>query len=124
MIRYNGTVDFYRVTSTGYANKKISVETACVDALFLSNIGFTHGSSQDAINSDALVYPDPEDDFILDNMNKMQGLFVLAPFCDVSDEDNWYKVTSVVINRHHLLDNSIDNIECQLKKTRRPVNVS
>lgn len=124
MIRYNGTVTFYRVESNGYSNSKISVGYWCVDALFLSNIGFAQGNNQEATTSDALVYPNPEDEFILDNMNKLEGLYVLAPFCDVEDEDNWYKVTRAVINRKHLLDNDIDNIECSLKKTRRPINVS
>jgi hypothetical protein len=123
-LHYQDTATFVKVGSSGYANDKAVVEQEDVPVIFLQGTGFVHQNSQDAVTSDAIVYPDPSSQFVQDNWNRLEGMYLLAPLFGVDSDDGWYKITNVLVNRDHLLGNQIDNIECQLKKTRRIANVS
>lgn len=116
-ITYFDTATFYKVSKGGYGNHLItgSDDVAC---LFLQNKGFNHTSNQDFINADAICYPDPESDFLINNNYNLQGMYFLAPNC-LSTSDNWYLITSVTINRDILIENQIGNIELTLKKTAK-----
>jgi hypothetical protein len=45
-------------------------------------------------------------------------MYILAPLFGVDDPNGWFKIVDVTINRDHLLNNVIDNVELKLKKTR------
>lgn len=124
MIPYHDTATFVRVESTGYGNDKIAVGQDDVAVTFLQNTGFSHGQFRDGITSDAICYPDPDSEFIANNGNRLEGMYVLAPMFDVDNDQGWYKITSVNVNRDHLLGNRVDNIECLLTKSVRVPNVS
>ena len=117
-INYYDTVTFYKVTSNGYGSKLIesSDDVAC---LFLQNTGFGHSNNQDFINADAICYPDPENIFLVDNHFRLEGMYVLAPMFDANNDDGWYKITAVTVNKDILLQNMVGNIELALKKTAK-----
>lgn len=123
-LNYQDTTTFISVQSTGYANNKTPIEQVAVPSIFLQGTGFQHQNQQDAATSDAIVYPDPTNAFIVDHWNRLEGMYVLAPLFGADSDDGWYKVVQVNVNRDHLLENKIDNIECLLKKTRKVPNVS
>lgn len=117
-LKYNDTGTFYRVTSEGYANTKIAESFEDVPIIFLQNTGFLHSRSQDAVTSDAICYVDPANEFISDNYNRLEGMYLKAAMFGATDAISWFKVESVTVNRDHLLTNNIDNIELRLKKTK------
>lgn len=121
---YNDTATFVKVTASGYANSKSVEEQDAVPVIFLQNTGFLRSSFRETVDSDAVCFPDPLNEFIVSNHNRLEGMYILAPLFDIDNEDGWYKVINVTINRDHLLTNTIDNIELQLKKTRRIAGVS
>lgn len=124
ILNYQDTATFYKVTSSGYANAKTVSENEDVPVIFLQSIGFTRINSQELITSDAICYPDPENAFIQDNYMRLEGMYILAPLFDVSNEQGWFKVINCIVNRDHLLGNEIDNIQLILKKTSKLINVS
>lgn len=121
---YQDLATFALVESTGYSASKSAVSQAEVAVIFVQNTGFDHQNFQDAVDADAICWPDPENYFVVANHNRLEGMYILAPLYGAADEQAWYKVIDVTVNRDHLLENQIDNIELRLKKTRPIEGVS
>lgn len=124
-LKYNEVLTFVEVaSSSGYGNSKTISSQHDVDCIFIQNTQFNRGNYQENVDADAFCYPDPENSFIQSLANRLEGLYILAPLFGASDDQAWYKVTDVTVNRDHLLTNTIDNIELKLKKTRPIPGVS
>jgi hypothetical protein len=115
-LTYPDLVSFYKVTTTGYRGSKVILAEAGVNCFFLQNTGFSEGNFQEQTDSDAVCYPDPENSFIKEYKNRLEGMYIVTNITDEDQSQNWYKIISVSVNRDHLLENEIDNIECTLKK--------
>lgn len=124
LLNYQDTATFVVVQSAGYAGSKALVEQEDVPVIFLQGTALVHSGFQDNVDADAICYVDPGDEFVRDHNYRLEGMYVLAPLFEVDDDDGWYKVETVTVNRDHLLGNVIDNVELQLKKTRPVPNVS
>jgi hypothetical protein len=123
-LKYPDTATFVRVDSSGYSGNKTSLQQVDIPVIFLQNTGFTRAGFQENIDADAICYPDFTHAFIKEQKNRLEGMYILAPLFDAADNDGWYKIESVTVNRDHLINNSIDNIELRLKKTRPLPGVS
>lgn len=124
LFKYQDTATFVKVTSGVYANSKTVVEQEGVPVVFLQSTGFNRSRFSETIDADAICYPDPLSEFVVDNFNRLEGMYILAPLFGVDNDDGWYKVETVIVNRDHLLTNTIDNIELRLKKTKKIDGVS
>lgn len=123
-LTYQDTATFIEASPSGYANDKTVASQAEVPVIFLQNLGFSRGNYQESVDADAICYPDPESAFVLANHNRLEGMYIIAPLFGISSDEGWYKVVGVAVNRDHLLQNQVDNIELRLKKTRRIAGVS
>jgi hypothetical protein len=123
-LEYKDSVTFVEVESDGYRGSKSIVEQEAVPVIFLQTTGFVSSRFQEAVDADAICFPDPTDEFIINNNNRLEGMYILAPLFDVDNDDGWYKVTKVEVSRDHLLGNKIDNIQCLLKKSHKIAGVS
>lgn len=121
---YKDTATFVEVSASGYGNNKIVTDQEAVPVVFLQSTGFTRSEYQENTDSDAICYVDPSDLWVVATHNRMEGFYILAPLFSVDSDDGWYKVTKVIVNRDHLLSNTIDNIQLLLKKTKRPYGYS
>jgi len=121
---YQDTATFVIAKSSGYDGSKTMVEQIDVNVVFVQNTGFDRVNFQDGINADAICWVDPDNSFVKDNYNRLEGMYVLEPLYGAGDSASWYKVTDVTVNRDHLLTNRIDNIELRLKKTTAIPGVS
>lgn len=121
---YNDIGTFYKVSPQGYGNNKDLEDSASVNGIFLQNTGFLHSSNQDAVEADASFYPDPEDEFVIGNYNRLEGMYIVVSPYEAPALISWYRITSVSVNRDHLLTNTIDNIELTLKKVTMPKLIS
>lgn len=124
ILEYKDTATFVTVSSNGYANSKVIEGQFSVPCIFLQSTGFVHGNNQDAITADAICYPDPTNYFVLENFYRLEGMYIIEPLYDGSDDESWYKIENVYVNRDHLLDNIIDNVQLLLKKTEKINGVS
>lgn len=125
LLDYKDTVQLIstQLASDGYGTEIVD-EVNDVQALFLSNTGWQHGNFQTQTTSDAEVYLDPEDEFVMANAYRLEGMYILANRFEGEDSQEWYKITQVIVGEDKLLDNQIDNVQCQLKKTTEVPNVS
>jgi len=121
---HKDTIVFVELTNYGYGNKKNVIAQHDVMGTFIQNTGFLHTTNQDIINSDAILFPDHKDAFIISAYNRLEGMCIIAPVFGGDPDDAWYKITSVTVNRDHLLGNKIDNIQVLLKKTEALPGVS
>lgn len=117
-LNHKDNTTFVKVDSAdGYGNSKAVVEQHDVKGTFLQETGFLHTNNQEILNSDAILYPNENDPFIKANFNRLEGFYVIVALYGAEEDASWFKVTSVSVNRDHLLGNKIDNILCALKKT-------
>lgn len=123
-LTYPDTATFVKVAPAGYSNNKVVVSQDCVPVVFIQNTGYVRANNQDAVDSDAICFPDHRDPFITDNHNRLEGMYILAPLFDASEDEGWFKVVRVNVNRDHLIGNQIDNIELILKKSTAIPGVS
>lgn len=123
-LNYPDTITLMRTEPSNYGGDEDVVEEEEVSCIFLQSTGWTQGAQRREITSDAVAYVDPSNQFVLDNANRLEGMLVLAELFGVTRADAWFRVIDVTVNRDHLLNNQIDNIELALKKSSRPKNVS
>lgn len=123
-LNYPDVATFVKVSPDGYANTKTPLEQIDVPIIFVQNTGYVRNRNQDAVDSDAVCWPDFTNSFIVENANRLEGMYIVMPLYGSTDEESWYKVISATVNRDHLLGNTIDNIELDLKKTRPIPGVS
>lgn len=121
---YKDTATLVKVRASEYGDTKVLQSEADVPVIFLQTTGFVRSNRQENVDADAICYPDPENAFIVSNHNRLEGMYLLAPLYGIDEDEGWYKVTRVSVNRNHLLGTQIDNIELTLKKTRRIPGVS
>jgi len=123
-LNHKDTVIFVEVDTTGYGNKKVVIGQHEVKGTFLQNTGFLHTTNQDILDSDAVLYPNERDSWLKANHDRLEGMYIIAPLYGASNDDSWYKVETVAVNRDHLLSNTIDNVQLTLKRTEALPGVS
>ncbi len=111
------------VSSDGYGMEVVK-EVHEVTGLFLENVGVSHSNYQTNTTSDAEVYLDPCDQFVIDNAYRLEGMYVVCNRYGGDDVYQWYRITQVIIGEDKLLGNEIDNVSCQLKKSSEVPGVS
>ena len=124
-LNYQDTIRLVKTTLplNGYTTQIIE-EIEEVDALFIQNTGWSHSEFQNQIDSDAELYIDPENSFVIENVYRLEEMYVVANLFSDTEADCWYKITSVAVGMDKLLSNQIDNILLQLKKTAEIPSVS
>jgi len=106
------TVQLATTATDGYGDRDVTMLTE-VKALFNHRTGVEHIANAEGVTSDATVYLDPQNVVVLDNMYRLEGMYILAqPF----GQSDWYRITHVSVGQRKLLNNAIDNIHCQLEK--------
>lgn len=113
---YKDTVSLVDPVIDEYGAEKIGrIET--VPALFIQRTGWSHQNNQDAIDSDAEIYIDINDEFVADNYYRLEEMLVIANPFGASNSDSWYRIIGVTVGQDKLLGNDIDNVRLDLKKT-------
>jgi hypothetical protein len=114
-MKYVDTVRLAITHTDGYGDQSVDV-LADVRALFIQRTGADHAQNAEMITSDALVYLDPADGTVLNNSYRLEGMYVIANPFGQTDEQSWYKIIGVNVGQRKLLNNTVDNILCQLQK--------
>lgn len=109
------TVKIATTTFDGYGDKTLTILTE-VKCLFIHRLGVQNETFMDTTTSDASVYLDPTNQLIVDNMYRLEGMYVIAQPFGTSQEESWYRITNVTVAQKKLLTNKIDNILCRLQK--------
>lgn len=124
MIDYPDLATFYSVAPEGYGANKQVVEAEEVPVIFVQSTGYIKTGNAENIDADAVIYPDPENAFITENHFRIEGMYIKCSPFGGDAVDSWYKVTRVSVFKDHLLNNEVDNVELQLKKSAALPGVS
>lgn len=111
-MNYPDTVRLATVTTDGYGDRTVNA-VIDVPAAFIKKSGMTHAENAEGETSDATVYLLPTNVDVINNKDKLEGMYLHAePFSN----DTWYRITSVNIAERKLLNNTLDNVYCRLEK--------
>lgn len=114
-MRLTDTVKLATTTVDGYGDKTVTVLTD-VSSLFIQRSGVEHSQNAEEVVSDASVYLDPKNTVVLENMYRLEGMYIIAQPFGQSQSESWYKIRSINVGQRKLLDNVVENIHCQLDK--------
>lgn len=120
-IDYKDTVTIVEVKYDKYGSESIK-DSHQVKCLFNQNTSWSHSSNNMQVNSDATLLLDPDDEFVMNNANRFEGMLVIANPFGYATTESWYRITSISPNQDKLLCNEIDNISASLKKTTSITN--
>lgn len=109
------TVKLATTTGDGYGDKTVTVLTE-VKSLFIQRTGTEHSDNMDTVASDAAVYLDPKNSIVLENSYRLEGMYIIAQPFSQEQSESWYKITTVNVGQRKLLDNTVENVYCQLEK--------
>lgn len=109
------TVKLATTSFDAYGDKTLIVLTD-VKSLFIQRTAVDHNNNADNVQADAIVYLDPENQVVLDNAYRLEGMYIIAQPFGQSQEESWYKISGVNVGQRKLLDNTVDNIHCALQK--------
>lgn len=115
-MRYPDTVKLVAFTADGYGDKTIS-EAATVPASFIRRSMIVQGLNMDGEASDAAVYLDHRNSFVLSHKKDLEGMYV-------EYDDEYYRIGRANVAERKLLNNKIDNIYCRLEKSVGPNNAN
>lgn len=114
-LRYPDTVILVDPVIGNSGEEKIGRQET-VKCIFGSSTGFGHSANEDLINSDAIAYLDHEDDYVVSENNRLEGMLLIADQGEGAS-DAWYRIIQVNVGKRSLLDNALDNVQVNLKKT-------
>jgi len=115
-LTYTDSIRLVKPVVDMYGAQKISsIET--VACIFITRTGASHSANRDEIITDASLYIDHENSFVLANSDRLEEYLVISNRFGSSDGDSWYKITNVSIGMDKLLENQVDHIKLSLKKT-------
>lgn len=115
-LEYQDTIRIIEVTVNRYGDEAIGDE-AEVAAIFEQNTGWAHGGNQTDVTSTTRAFVDPENSFVQEKFQRLEGMLVVAQPFGEAFGDAWYRITDVTAARDTQFDNVIDNIALTLKKT-------
>ena len=109
------TVRLATTTVNGYGDRTVTVLTD-VKSLFIQRTSAMHADNANVVQSDATVYLDPKNQILIDNMYRLEGMYIISQPFGQGTQESWYKISGVTVAQRKLLDNAIDNIYCTLEK--------
>jgi len=115
-LTYTDSIRLVKPVVDMYGSEKIGdIET--VACIFITRTGTNHSNNQDSITTEASLYIDHTNSFVLSNSNRLEEFLVISNRFGSNDGDSWYKIVNVSIGMDKLLNNQVDHIKLSLKKT-------
>lgn len=85
--------------------------------------GYTQGGHQADITSDAIAYLEPNNSFVVEKFNRLEGMMLIMSEGE-AQADSWYRIVTVNVGKKSLTSNVLDNVQVALNKTTALVGVS
>lgn len=114
-LSYPDTVILVDPVINDYGSEKIGRQET-VKAIVGQVTGYARGANQAQITADSIAYLDPSNSFVLQVVQRLEGMLVITSLGEDST-DAWYRIETVNVGRRSLTCNDIDNIQVNLKKT-------
>jgi len=110
------------VIGDAYGSEKIGRQET-VKANVGQVTGYTQADNSASITSDSIAYLDPTNSYVLEMVERLEGMLLITSFGE-TQADAWYRIETVNVGKRGLLNNQLDNVQVNLKKTTPIVGVS
>lgn len=114
-LRYKDTVILFETSQDGYGDDTVS-HSEILNGLFLQGTSENHSNNVDYIGTDAHIYLDIENPFVLENAYRLEGMYILCNPFEGREKQSWYKIARVKVGQRKLLENNVNNVHCFLNK--------
>lgn len=113
-LTYKDPARIVRLAADEYGDMTVVQDQASILTLFLYGMSSNQNDYVDNIGTDAHVYLDINNSFILRNMERVEGMYLVF---NRYGEDSWYKIERAKVGRTVLTDNVDNCLHCFLSKS-------
>lgn len=114
-LKYKDEVLLIETTQDGYGDNTVS-HIEHINGLFVQGTGQAEVNYVEGISSDAHIYLDIENPYVLANAFRLEGMYVVCNIFGGKENESWYKISRCRVGQRKLLENEVNNIECFLTK--------
>lgn len=112
---FEDTATLYKVRKNGYGND-IPQDGVDVPAIYEQSTGAGHGASQDFVSSDGVLFLPPNNEFLIDNGYRLEGMVAKINVFGYEGSEQYFKIVTVRPMRDTLIGNKVRHVECDLEK--------
>lgn len=120
-LEYKDPATIVRLAADEYGDMTVVQDQASILTLFLYGMSSNQNDYVDNIGTDAHVYLDIENSFILRNMERVEGMYLIF---NRYGQDSWYKIERAKVGRTVLTDNVDNCLHCFLSKSAALVDLN
>ena len=115
-LTYKDPLVLIDTTIDGYGDHTISHQESIL-GLFHNGTTINQVQYVEQNSPDAHVYLDNTNGFVLANVYRLEGMYLIANIFGGNVDDAWYKIQKVIVGQTKLLDNAVNDVHCMLIKT-------
>lgn len=112
---YQDEVYLIDTTQNGYGDS-VAFLIGKIDGLFLEGSSQSDINHVEALGTDAHIYLDVNNEIVIENAFRLEGMYIVANLYGGKEAESWYKIARVKVGQRKLLDNAINNVHCFLTK--------
>lgn len=115
LLDYKDPVLLIETGQDGYGDNTV-IHIEHLNGLFRLGMSQAEANYVEGISTDAHIYLDIENQFVIDNAYRLEGMYIVANLQGGRKNQAWYKISRCVLGQRKLLDNDYNNIHCWLTK--------
>lgn len=115
LLEYKDPVVLIETAQDGYGDNTV-IHAEHLKGLFVQGTSQAEASYVEGISTDAHIYLDIENQFVLENAFRLEGMYIVCSLFGGSEEEAWYKIARCKVGQRKLLGNEVNNVHCFLTK--------
>ena len=115
LLDYKDDIFLVETAQDGYGDNTVS-HIEKLKGLFVQGNSQSQSNYTEMLGTDAHVYLDIENEFVLANAFRLEGMYVVCNIFDGIESESWYKISRVKVGQRKLLGNEVNNVHAFLTK--------
>ena len=112
---YKDPVILIETAQDGYGDNSVA-HVERLNGLFVQGTSQSQSNYVEALGTDAHIYLDVENEFVLQNAFRLEGMYLICNLYGGIEPESWYKIARVKVGQRKLLGNEVNNVHCFLTK--------
>lgn len=114
-LEYKDDLVLIQTAQDGWGDNIIS-HVEHLKGLFVQGNSQSESSYVEALGTDAHAYLDIENQFVLENAFRLEGMYLICNIFGGIENESWYKIARTKVGQRKLLENEVNNIHVFLTK--------
>ena len=115
LLEYKDPVVLIETAQDGYGDNTV-IHAEHLKGLFVQGTSQAEASYVEGISTDAHIYLDIENQFVLENAFRLEGMYIVCSLFGGNEEEAWYKIARCKVGQRKLLGNEVNNVHAFLTK--------